>query len=149
VVTVVLESTLTCPHCGVATPETMPQNACLFFYECTNCKALLRPKRGDCCVFGSFGSVRCPRDKSALTAAAGNGEARHPRVVGRFELGNRVALSSSGKPDQDAHIQRFNRTLREKSETAATTAGHRNIRYHSAIDAEESGTRHNRGTSWR
>ena len=58
--TVVLESTLTCPHCGVATQEAMPQDACLFFYECINCKALLRPKRGDCCVFCSFGSVPCP-----------------------------------------------------------------------------------------
>jgi len=38
----------------------MPTNACQFFYECGNCKALLRPKPGDCCVFCSFGSVKCP-----------------------------------------------------------------------------------------
>lgn len=58
--TVILESVLTCPHCGDAAQETMPQDACLFFYECNNCKALMRPKRGDCCVFCSFGSVPCP-----------------------------------------------------------------------------------------
>jgi len=60
VTSVILQSVLTCPHCGVAAQETMPQDACLFFYECNNCKALMRPKRGDCCVFCSFGSVPCP-----------------------------------------------------------------------------------------
>ena len=57
---VILESTLTYPHCGTAKTETMPTNACLFFYECTGCKVLLRPKPGDCCVFCSFGTVPCP-----------------------------------------------------------------------------------------
>jgi len=31
-----------------------------FYHECENCKLLLRPKRGDCCVFCSYGSVSCP-----------------------------------------------------------------------------------------
>lgn len=57
---VILDSTLTCPHCGTAKTETMPTNACLFFYECTGCKVLLRPNKGDCCVFCSFGTVSCP-----------------------------------------------------------------------------------------
>lgn len=57
---VVLESVLTCPHCGYARQETMPTDACKFFYECGGCGALLRPKPGDCCVFCSFGSVKCP-----------------------------------------------------------------------------------------
>ena len=57
---VILQSVVTCPHCGVASTETMPTNACLVFYECRNCKVLLRPNRGDCCVFCSFGSVKCP-----------------------------------------------------------------------------------------
>ena len=57
---VLLESVLTCPHCGFATLETMPTDACPFFYECSNCKTLLRPNPGDCCVFCSFGSVKCP-----------------------------------------------------------------------------------------
>jgi hypothetical protein len=55
----VLESVLTCPRCGFATQETMPTGACQFFYECHNCKTLLRPKSGDCCVFCSYGSVIC------------------------------------------------------------------------------------------
>jgi hypothetical protein len=57
---IVQTSVLTCPQCGFARQETMPMDACQFFYECTNCKALLRPKPGDCCVFCSFGSVKCP-----------------------------------------------------------------------------------------
>lgn len=57
---IVLESVLTCPRCGFAKPETMPTDACQFYYECSNCKALLRPNPGDCCVFCSFGSVKCP-----------------------------------------------------------------------------------------
>jgi hypothetical protein len=38
----------------------MPADACLYFYECVSCAARLRPKPGDCCVFCSFGSIRCP-----------------------------------------------------------------------------------------
>ena len=56
----VLESVLTCPKCGFAKPERMPTHACQFYYECAGCGTLLRPKPGDCCVFCSFGSVKCP-----------------------------------------------------------------------------------------
>lgn len=38
----------------------MPTDACQFFYKCESCKAVLRPKAGDCCVFCSYGSVKCP-----------------------------------------------------------------------------------------
>ena len=51
---------LTCPSCGYAKQETMPTDACQFFDECENCKLVLRPNPGDCCVFFSFGSVKCP-----------------------------------------------------------------------------------------
>jgi len=57
---VLLESALTCPYCGFVSRETMPTDACLFYYECRPCKTLLRPKAGDCCVFCSYGSVKCP-----------------------------------------------------------------------------------------
>ncbi|MDP2226092.1 MAG: GDCCVxC domain-containing (seleno)protein [Moraxellaceae bacterium] len=56
----ILVSVLTCPHCGFAKQETMPTDACQYFYECSNCKVLLRPHPSDCCVFCSFGSVPCP-----------------------------------------------------------------------------------------
>ena len=57
---IILASTLTCPQCGQAKTETMPTDHCQWFYECTHCHALLRPKPGDCCVFCSYGDVPCP-----------------------------------------------------------------------------------------
>ena len=54
------ESTITCPSCGAAKIEIMPTDACQFYYDCTGCGELLRPKSGDCCVFCSYGSVKCP-----------------------------------------------------------------------------------------
>lgn len=57
---VILESVLTCPHCGHTKREIMPTDACQYFYECVQCKTLLRPTPGDCCVFCSYGSVKCP-----------------------------------------------------------------------------------------
>ncbi|MGL1834136.1 GDCCVxC domain-containing (seleno)protein [Rhodocyclaceae bacterium SMB388] len=57
---VIIESELTCPHCGHRSIERMPEDACLYLHECPACKALLRPKQGDCCVFCSYGSVPCP-----------------------------------------------------------------------------------------
>ena len=55
-----LKSILTCPKCGYKREEEMPTDACEFFYECTQCNTLLRPKEGDCCVYCSYGSVPCP-----------------------------------------------------------------------------------------
>jgi hypothetical protein len=58
--TVILNSVITCPKCGHRQPETMPTDACQHFYECLRCRALLKPKPGDCCVFCSYGTVKCP-----------------------------------------------------------------------------------------
>jgi hypothetical protein len=38
----------------------MPQDACQWFYECSHCHELLKPRAGDCCVFCSYGDVPCP-----------------------------------------------------------------------------------------
>lgn len=61
----VLESVITCPSCGHKQRETMPSDACMFFYDCKGCGAVLRPKQGDCCVFCSYGSVKCPPVQAA------------------------------------------------------------------------------------
>lgn len=55
-----LFSTITCPRCGFRKFEPMPENACVHVYECARCHQLVRPKPGDCCVFCSYGTVRCP-----------------------------------------------------------------------------------------
>lgn len=57
---IILQSIITCPNCGNQKEETMPENACVHFYECENCKTLLKPKTGDCCVFCSYGTIPCP-----------------------------------------------------------------------------------------
>lgn len=57
---VILQSKVTCPECGHEKLETMPTNACQFFYDCENCGVVLKPKKGDCCVYCSYGSVKCP-----------------------------------------------------------------------------------------
>lgn len=56
----VFQSTITCPNCGHSKKETMPHDACQFFYECESCKTVLKPKQGDCCVYCSYGNVKCP-----------------------------------------------------------------------------------------
>ena len=55
-----VKSTIQCPICKFKKLETMPTNSCIFFYECTNCKELLKPQKGDCCVFCSYGDVKYP-----------------------------------------------------------------------------------------
>lgn len=57
---VILQSIITCPECGYEKEENMPTDACQFFYECTNCHVLLKPVKGDCCVYCSYGTEKCP-----------------------------------------------------------------------------------------
>jgi hypothetical protein len=64
-------STLTCPHCGHQATETMPTDACQYFYDCQGCGAVLKPKPGDCCVYCSYGDVACP----PIQEARASGEA--------------------------------------------------------------------------
>ncbi|MDE0840456.1 MAG: GDCCVxC domain-containing (seleno)protein [Pseudomonadota bacterium] len=56
----VLESTITCPVCGHMKRETMPTDTCVWFFECANCKTMLKPKSGDCCTYCSYGTNKCP-----------------------------------------------------------------------------------------
>ena len=53
-------SRLTCPHCGWNEVLVMPEDACLWFFDCPGCGTMLKPKVGDCCVFCSYGDVPCP-----------------------------------------------------------------------------------------
>jgi len=66
-----VQSVLTCPHCGHETMETMPSDSCLFFYQCVQCKGLIRPKAGDCCVFCLYGSTKCPLIQSQGRCCSG------------------------------------------------------------------------------
>ncbi|WP_309145401.1 GDCCVxC domain-containing (seleno)protein [Mesorhizobium sp. Mes31] len=75
----IAQSVITCPKCSAAKLETMPTDACQFFYECSGYGVLLRPKSGDCCVFCSYGDVPCPpiqdaRSGGGVKACSGQSE---------------------------------------------------------------------------
>lgn len=55
-----MESEITCPKCGYKKTETMPTDVCVIKYNCEKCQAELRPKEGDCCVFCTYGTHKCP-----------------------------------------------------------------------------------------
>ncbi|MDX2145438.1 MAG: GDCCVxC domain-containing (seleno)protein [Rhodospirillaceae bacterium] len=57
---ITLIAAITCPACNHKSQETMPTDACLYFYSCKGCGLLLKPKSGDCCVFCSYGTNKCP-----------------------------------------------------------------------------------------
>ena len=57
---IILESVITCPKCGFNKKEVMPTDACQYYYECTACHAVIKPLSGDCCVYCSFGKIKCP-----------------------------------------------------------------------------------------
>lgn len=53
-------SIIKCPECGFEKEEIMPTDSCQFFYDCTGCHKRIKPHRGDCCVFCSYGDTKCP-----------------------------------------------------------------------------------------
>lgn len=57
---IVLNSTLKCPKCGFEKDEQMPTDCCQFFYQCCACREVFKPLAGDCCVYCSYGTVKCP-----------------------------------------------------------------------------------------
>ena len=67
---VTLNSTITCPSCGHQKEEIMPTDACQYFYDCENCNKVLKPNAGDCCVFCSYGTVKCPPIQKGLSCCS-------------------------------------------------------------------------------
>ena len=67
---IVLTSTITCPNCGHKKDEVMPTDACQYFYDCENCHSVIKPKAGDCCVFCSYGTVKCPPIQKGITCCS-------------------------------------------------------------------------------
>jgi divalent metal cation (Fe/Co/Zn/Cd) transporter len=61
---VISTSVLTCPQCQHSQAAPMPEDSCLYFYECENCGEVIKPKEGDCCVHCSYGTEACPPVKA-------------------------------------------------------------------------------------
>lgn len=74
----VLQSIITCPQCGQPTEETMPTNACVFFYDCPVCHSTLKPLAGDCCVFCSYALFRARPCRQVRHAAPEFGHEIYP-----------------------------------------------------------------------
>ena len=53
-------ATIRCPACGKPQVAEMPVGACVYFWDCPVCGTVVRPLRGDCCVFCSYGDRPCP-----------------------------------------------------------------------------------------
>ena len=53
-------SELTCPECGHLQYEKMPTESCQIMYTCEKCGESFHPKEGDCCVYCSYGTHKCP-----------------------------------------------------------------------------------------
>jgi hypothetical protein len=53
-------SEITCPECGHKKTEVLPTDVCAIKYTCEKCKTELTPKDGDCCVFCTYGTHKCP-----------------------------------------------------------------------------------------
>jgi hypothetical protein len=64
-------STVTCPACGFQAAEQMPEDRCTIVYRCRGCGSVLRPRSGDCCVFCSYGTVKCPPEQARLGGGPG------------------------------------------------------------------------------
>lgn len=60
------KSIITCPKCEGQKEELMPEDACVYFYQCTHCNAVLKLDDEECCVFCTYGSVPCPPKQRQL-----------------------------------------------------------------------------------
>ena len=49
-----------CPLCGHIKTENLPTDICVIAYTCDSCHTELFPIKGDCCVYCSYGTHKCP-----------------------------------------------------------------------------------------
>jgi hypothetical protein len=116
----ILESVITCPHCGTAKSEIMPTDACRYLYDCTSCGERLWAKAGDCCVFCSYGTAPCP----PIQAARADGTAAC--CARTAESGSqRDAADSDNGASNAKRIPFFFRVLRRRLAADKRRASHR------------------------
>jgi len=84
-----LISVITCPKCGRVESETMPADACQWFYGCKGCGEMLKPRPGDCCVYCSWGTLPCPPMQKARASAdpdAGGNDCKTQTMAAHEEM---------------------------------------------------------------
>jgi hypothetical protein len=69
-----LQSTLTCPKCSYQAVETMPTDACQFFYDCKGCGETAQASGGRLLrvLLLRLGAVPADPDQLALLRAKGS-----------------------------------------------------------------------------
>jgi hypothetical protein len=118
----ILESVITCPHCGTAKAEIMPTDACRYLYDCTGCGARLWAKAGDCCVFCSYGTAPCPPIQAARA-----GEAAAPCCTGTAHSRSKrdAVVSENGTPGAKRPLPFFFRILGRRVAAEKRRLSHR------------------------
>jgi hypothetical protein len=51
---------ITCPLCNYIKTEILPTDVCVIAYTCDSCHTELFPEEGDCCVYCTYGTHKCP-----------------------------------------------------------------------------------------
>jgi len=54
---------LTCPECGTKQKGEMLEAAYSYAYQCNGCSEIIEKKSDSCCVYCSYGEVRCPSEQ--------------------------------------------------------------------------------------
>jgi hypothetical protein len=57
---IVNDTIMTCPVCSTKTREKMSGEALKRIYHCPRCLTWLSTKKGDHCIYDSYGSAKCP-----------------------------------------------------------------------------------------
>jgi hypothetical protein len=78
---IVGDCVVTCPVCKTQVQETMVPETLKLIYHCPVCLTWLSPKKGDHCIYESYGSVNCPpiqvkkrREKGLPIPSQGEGD---------------------------------------------------------------------------
>jgi anaerobic selenocysteine-containing dehydrogenase len=58
---IVGDCVVTCPVCKTQAQEHMVSETTKLIYHCPVCLTWLSPKKGDHCIYDSYGSVNCPQ----------------------------------------------------------------------------------------
>lgn len=60
VIEVLSKNELTCPECGTQQAAEMLDSGHSYAYQCDGCKEIIEKKEESCCVYCSYGEVKCP-----------------------------------------------------------------------------------------
>jgi phage terminase large subunit GpA-like protein len=60
VLEVLNKNSLSCPECGENQRVDMLDADYSFAYQCNSCNSIIEKKENSCCVYCSYGEVKCP-----------------------------------------------------------------------------------------